>query len=159
MPTHRLRVAAYAVCTRGDLLLLARFVSADGAQRHWALPGGGVEHGEDPHDAVIREVAEETGYQVEVERLLGIGSHTHRPTGGTDGSELHRLSVFYRVRITGGELRNEVDGSTDLAAWMPADEVPRLPRAVSVDTGLELDRTLPPGGHVHPVSAGGLLRP
>lgn len=158
MPTHRLRVAAYAVCTRGDELLLARYVSADGTQRHWTMPGGKVEHGEDPHDTVVREVAEETGYRVEVERLLGIGSYTHRATGGTDGAELHRLSVFYRVRIIGGDLRNEVGGSTDLAAWIPTAEVPGLPRAVSVDTALELDRTLPPGGHVHPVVPGGLLR-
>ncbi|MFD4238894.1 NUDIX hydrolase [Streptomyces sp. NPDC058542] len=39
-----------------------------------ASPGGGVEHAEDPYDAVIREVAEETGLEAVAERLLGVDS-------------------------------------------------------------------------------------
>ena len=73
------RLAAYAVCPRGDDLLIARWISGDGSQRHWTLPGGKVEHGEDPYVAVVREVAEETGYDVEVEALLGVDSRTPRP--------------------------------------------------------------------------------
>ncbi|WP_308159672.1 NUDIX domain-containing protein [Micromonospora sp. C81] len=49
------------MCLRDEDLLLARWVSPDGARRHWTLPGGGVEHAEDPFDAVVREVTEETG--------------------------------------------------------------------------------------------------
>jgi ADP-ribose pyrophosphatase YjhB (NUDIX family) len=37
-----------------------------------------VEHGEDPYDAVVREVAEETGYQVLVEQPLGVDSRPQR---------------------------------------------------------------------------------
>ncbi|MEK8170348.1 NUDIX domain-containing protein [Streptomyces sp. M19] len=69
---RRLRVAAYAVCVRENKVLLARYVGQDG--RHWTMPGGGIEHGEDPYDAVLREVTEETGYTVEIDRLLGIDS-------------------------------------------------------------------------------------
>jgi 8-oxo-dGTP pyrophosphatase MutT (NUDIX family) len=88
MTPQRLRLAAYAVCLRQDRLLLARYVSPDGAQRHWTLPGGKVEHAEDPYDAVVREVAEETGYQVEVERLLGVDSRPrHADWGGPRGTE------------------------------------------------------------------------
>ncbi len=159
MLEQRFRMAAYAVCRSGDRVLLARYVSPDESLRHWTLPGGRVEHGEDPYHAVVREVAEETGYEVEVERLLGLDSRTMRVDRGTPGkAQLHRVGVFYRVRVTGGELRHEVDGTTDLAAWVGRSDVPKSPRAFVVDTGLELDRAVPPVGRVEPVPVGGLLR-
>jgi 8-oxo-dGTP diphosphatase len=68
-----LRLAAYAVCLEDGRVLLARYVSPAGGS-WWTLPGGGVEHGEDPFDAVIREVAEETGCAAVVTRLLGVDS-------------------------------------------------------------------------------------
>jgi 8-oxo-dGTP diphosphatase len=154
-----LRLAAYGVCRRQEQLLLARYVSPDGAERHWTLPGGKVEHGEDPCDAVVREVAEETGYQVAVDQLLGLDSHAgHVSWGGRRGADLHRVSIIYRVQITGGELRSETEGSTDLAAWIPATRMPSLERTFLIDTALELERTRPPSGHVEPVPVRGLLR-
>jgi 8-oxo-dGTP diphosphatase len=150
------RVAAYAVCRRDDRILLARFVTPDGTDRYWTLPGGGVDHGEDPYDAVVREVAEETGYTARVDRLLGVDSRTvpYRRSRG----ELHNIGVFYRAVVIGGQLRSEVGGSTDLAAWLPISEVPGLPRAQIVDVGLTLDSDVPPAGHVPPVEVAGLLR-
>ncbi|MFO7249132.1 MAG: NUDIX hydrolase [Actinomycetes bacterium] len=47
-------------------MLLAHRIGHD--RPRWTLPGGGVEPGEDPYDAAIREVAEETGYRVAIER-------------------------------------------------------------------------------------------
>jgi ADP-ribose pyrophosphatase YjhB (NUDIX family) len=38
----------------------------------WNLPGGGVEYGELPTDAVVRETKEEVGLEVAVERLVGV---------------------------------------------------------------------------------------
>jgi ADP-ribose pyrophosphatase YjhB (NUDIX family) len=78
MTAQQLRVAAYGLCLQDECVLLARYVSADCTMRHWTLPGGRVEHGEDPYDTVVREVAEETGYQVRVEQLLGVDSRTRR---------------------------------------------------------------------------------
>ncbi|NED93092.1 NUDIX domain-containing protein, partial [Streptomyces sp. SID11233] len=52
-----LRLAAYAVCLREHRVLLARHVPPGGGST-WTLPGGRVEHAEDPFDAVLREIAE-----------------------------------------------------------------------------------------------------
>ncbi len=162
MSTRRLKkVAAYAVCRDGDRILMARYVSPDGSQRHWTLPGGSVEHAEDPYDAVVREVDEETGYQVEVECLLGVDSRVwHVDDGGAPGgAELHGFGIFYGVRIVGGQLRHETGGSTDQAAWISQVDVKGLARSTLVDVGLGLDGTRPRTGHVEPVPVGGLLRP
>ncbi|MEU8083974.1 NUDIX hydrolase [Micromonospora sp. NPDC049101] len=160
MTTQRLRVAAYAVCLRDDRLLLARWVSPDGARRHWTLPGGGVEHAEDPFDAVVREVAEETGYEARVEQLLGVNSRTRQVQSYDDSGvvDLHMVAVFYRAGIVGGELRPETGGSTDLAQWVPLAQVVTMERSVVVDVGLELHRSAPPTGHLEPIHTTGLLR-
>jgi hypothetical protein len=54
--------------------------------------------------------------------------------------------------------RHELGGSTDLAQWTPTMDIHVWNAAVIIDIGLELDRTLPPNGHVPPVSVDGLLR-
>ena len=147
-----LRIAAYGICAIDGRVLLARYVSPDGRRRHWTLPGGRVEHAEDPYDAVRREVEEETGYRTEVERLLGVDSRSREVTwAGPDGGELHSIGIFYRVRIVGGELRHETDGSTDRAEWFALDEVATIERSVVVDVGLALAATQPAAGHVEPI--------
>ncbi|MEV5414188.1 NUDIX hydrolase [Thermopolyspora sp. NPDC052614] len=138
-----LRLAAYAVCVREDEMLLARWVGAEGPR--WTLPGGGVDHGEDPYDAAIREVAEETGYQVEIERLLGI--HTIVvPVRDGSRDTFHGVRVVYEGRVVGGELRDEVGGSTDMAAWVALDRVAELDHVDLVDVALDLHRTRPADG-------------
>ncbi|MFF4171139.1 NUDIX hydrolase [Streptomyces sp. NPDC001744] len=140
------RVAAYAVCVRDGRILLARWVADDGTRR-WTLPGGGMDHGEEPVRTVVREVEEETGYTAEPTVLLGIDSIRRnwsrrlRQPGDFQG-----LRIVYEARITGGELRAETDGSTDLAAWHPLSAVPGLPRVELVDIGLDLWRERPPTG-------------
>lgn len=143
----KLRVAAYAVCVRDGRLLLARSPALDGTLE-WVLPGGGMEHGEDPLDTVVRELDEETGYRVEVTGLLGIDSS--RRTVGREGLrgpvDHHGVRVVYEGRVVGGELRHEVNGSTDMAAWHDLDAVPSLTRVRLVDTALALWRERPVNG-------------
>ncbi|MER5419022.1 NUDIX domain-containing protein [Streptosporangium roseum] len=64
MVETRFKLSAYGVCQGNGRMLLARYVSPRGDERHWTLSGGKIEHGEDPYNAVVREIAEETGYQV-----------------------------------------------------------------------------------------------
>ncbi|MCX5259183.1 NUDIX hydrolase [Streptomyces canus] len=140
-----LRVAAYAMCVRDGQILLARWI--DGGRPEWTLPGGGMEHGEDPHDTVLREVEEETGHLVEVTGLLGVRSRRvplRRRFGRT--VDHHGVGLVYEARITGGELRFEVGGSTDMAQWHDLDAVPGLNRVPLVDFGLRLWRERPMAG-------------
>ncbi|MER8235632.1 NUDIX hydrolase [Streptomyces sp. NPDC094049] len=141
-----LRVAAYAVCVRDGEVLLARWVARDGTKR-WTLPGGGMDHGEEPVRTVVREVEEETGYLAEPTALLGIDSvRAKRLRRFRAPGDFQGLRIVYEARITGGELRDETGGSTDRAAWHPLDTVPGLPRVALVDIGLDLWRERPPAG-------------
>ncbi|MFH9014068.1 NUDIX hydrolase [Streptomyces sp. NPDC017943] len=146
---QKLRVAAYAICVRDGRILLARSPARDGTPE-WVLPGGGMEHGEDPYDTVRREVEEETGYRVEVTALLGVDSSHRVFREGFGGRSLdhHAVRCVYEARVTGGELRHEVGGSTDLAAWHDLDAVPGLVRVPMVDTALRLWRERPVTGHL-----------
>ncbi|MEV5457625.1 NUDIX domain-containing protein [Streptomyces cellulosae] len=143
-----LRVAAYAVVVRDGQLLLARARDDDG-NPEWVLPGGGMEHGEDPYDTVRRELEEETGYLVEVTGFLGIDSSRRTlPRRFRRRVDHQGLRLLYEARIAGGELRDEVNGSTELAAWQPLDAVPALPRVGLIDTALRLWRERPAGGRL-----------
>ncbi|MBO4255834.1 NUDIX hydrolase [Streptomyces griseorubiginosus] len=145
---RKLRVAAYAICVRDGQLLLARWTDGRG-RPEWTLPGGGMEHGEDPYDTVLREVEEETGYDVEVTGLLGVDSF-RRTTRARFRRPVDRqgLRLVYEARVTGGQLRPEIGGSTDMAAWHPLETVPALNRVGLVDTGLALWRERPVTGRL-----------
>jgi 8-oxo-dGTP diphosphatase len=153
------RLAAYAVCIQDRRVLLARCVSPAG-ESSWSLPGGGVEHGEDPFEAVIREVAEETGYDAVVDRLLGVDSRViPAAERRLPGPLPHQnVGIFYRVRITGGQLRPEPGGETAESVWTSIADVARLRRSSLVDIGLALAQTLPATGHVAAVAVGGLIQ-
>ncbi|MFJ5840434.1 NUDIX hydrolase [Streptomyces shenzhenensis] len=153
------RLAAYAVCIEGGRVLLARHMPPKG-ESNWTLPGGRVEHAEDPFDAVIREVAEETGCDAVVERLLGVDSRVipaaERAIPG--GPEHQNVGIFHQARITGGRLRPEPNGEIAESVWTPIPDVARLRRSSLVDIGLALAQTLPPTGHVAAVPVGGLIQ-
>ncbi|MFB7270422.1 NUDIX hydrolase [Streptomyces sp. NPDC056244] len=140
---QELRVAAYAVCVRHEQILLARWVARDGTKR-WTLPGGGMDHGEDPIDTAVREVEEETGYDAEMTALLGVDSIRRRyPRKLGTFADFQGLRIIYEARITGGSLRPETGGSTDMAAWHPLAAVEDLDRVELIDTGLRLWRERP----------------
>jgi len=150
-PGDRPRVSGYVVVTRrtgisaddggardgvasGTEVLLAHLSQAPGRDLPdaWTLPGGGLEHGEHPAEAAVREVAEETGLVVAVGEQLGIDSLVHDSSHGAS----HALRVVYRGEVVGGDLRPEPDGSTDEAAWIPVARLGSLPLVELARTAL-----------------------
>ncbi len=135
------RLAAYAVI-RDDSgrVLLALWNETD--EPKWTMPGGGVELHESVQEAVVREVEEETGYAVVVGRLLGLHTFVLPPQVRVNATDRHLKSVrvVFEASIIGGDLRHEIDGTTDEARWFALDEVPELPRVSLVDIALDLAR-------------------
>lgn len=123
-PPGRTRLGGYALCT-DDMgrILLARLSVLEVDVGAWTLPGGGVEFGEHPDDAVLRELEEETGLRGEINSVAGVFSHVYQRSRAAAGLDLHFLGVLYHVRVVGGHLRDEVDGTTDAARWLTRDEL------------------------------------
>jgi 8-oxo-dGTP diphosphatase len=121
------RLGSYALCLDdAGRLLLARLSEVEVEYGAWTLPGGGVDFGEHPDEACHRELEEETGLTGEIESVAGVFSHVYSPSTYARGADLHFLGILYRVRVTGGALRHEVNGTTDTAAWFAPDEVAEL---------------------------------
>lgn len=111
----RIRVALCLVDADRILLVLHE---KDG-HHYWLLPGGGVEMGETLTDAARREVREETGYDVEVGRLILV-CESLEPGGR------HLVNLVFAGRITAGELRPGRDHRLVDARWSPVADLPAL---------------------------------
>ncbi len=125
-PHRSQRVAAYALVVRGDTVLLTRFSSRGFHTGLWGLPGGGIDHGEAPRDAVVREVAEETGLSCEVGALVTVDDVRVRGTApsGRD-EEFHSVGIVFAASVASDAVPQVVDvgGTTDAAAWVPIADV------------------------------------
>lgn len=133
------RVAAYAVIVDGDRILLSWWNGEGHSQPMWSLPGGGVDLAETPAQGVVREVREETGFDVELTGLLAVDSFVMEPSERLIATDrwCRSLRIIYTARVVGGTLGTlEVGGSTDYAEWAPIVSVPDLPRAGIVDVAL-----------------------
>ena len=130
VPVLRQRLAAYAVVVTDEpagreRILLTRLSGATPSPGRWTLPGGGVDHGEHPLVAAVREVREETGMDVDVDRLVDIGSEhfTGRsPKGVLEDFHAVRVLVTATARRVLVPEVLDVGGSTDLASWVRLDE-------------------------------------
>jgi 8-oxo-dGTP diphosphatase len=125
------RLAAYAVIVRThdgvEEILLSRLSDKVTSGVLWALPGGGVEHGEHPRDAVVREVHEETGLEVEVGDRARVFS-LHEPRAWRPGRRVdsHAVRLVFDGSVPAdapAPRTVEVDGSTAEAAWVPLADV------------------------------------
>lgn len=109
LPGQGERQVAQAAILEGDRVVLTLRPELRG----WELPGGRIDPGETPEEAVIREVQEETGLEVAVERLAG----RYRRLGF-----LPHMAWVYRCRPVGGRLATSPE--TPRVQWFALDDIP-----------------------------------
>jgi 8-oxo-dGTP diphosphatase len=78
----------------------------------WSLPGGWMGRNEHPEDCIRREIAEETGYQIEIGRLVSTKTHSRLPS----------VDIVFSGKITGGSFRKSAEIVE--ARFFDADELP-----------------------------------
>jgi 8-oxo-dGTP diphosphatase len=104
-----IRLLSQAIVTRsGCVLMVKQYVERGDIV--WNFPGGGIEEGESAEEACLREVREETGYDVKIKKLLASNNYKYT----------------YLVEITGGELKLDTKSgyNEDIfdVAWIPLDD-------------------------------------
>ena len=143
----RQRVAAYAVVVEEGRLLLTQLSDATGAAGRWNLPGGGLDPDEGPIEAVVREVAEETGQVVDRVRLVEVMTQhwVGRSERGPEDYHAVRLLHVARCERPTRPVVHDVGGSTSDARWVPLAELDGVPVVASVPFALRAVGVLP--GH------------
>ena len=114
-------VAALALVHRDDEFLLIRKENSP-EKEFWALPGGVVELGEKTEMAIKREVCEELGMSIKVERLLNVFDDIHR---SSDGEILYHYVLVCYVASPLGKCK--ISGNILACRWVKSAEISKVP--------------------------------
>lgn len=116
----------------GEEILLTRMSERTRIPGRWTLPGGGVDHGEDPRAALVREVFEETGLHARPGAVVEVGS-THFTGPRADGlvEDYHGIHLIFEAALEPDSVGvepavTEPDSSTDRARWWPVGQARTL---------------------------------
>ncbi|MDA0563493.1 NUDIX domain-containing protein [Streptomonospora sp. S1-112] len=135
------RLAAYGVVTDpAGRLLLSLIAPGFPGENTWHLPGGGVDHGENPRAALRREIAEETDQDAGVGALITITHHSsdRPPDPRTPTTQTYAVWTFFHAHVAdpGTPRVTEVEGSTADCAWFTTEELADLPLSRTAQEGL-----------------------
>jgi 8-oxo-dGTP diphosphatase len=106
---------------QGDCLLVRR--ANPPRQHEWSLPGGKVEFGETLHDALRREIREETGLDIEILGLLDVVELVR--DGDAGAADAHYVLIDYSARAISGEAMAGSDAAD--VGWIPPEELHQIP--------------------------------
>ena len=130
----RWRPSAYGIVIKDDSILL----SPQFNENSYDLPGGGIDLGESPEDAVIREVKEETGLDVVNPKAVNISFSFFKLPRASKNEFVQSIMLYYACDFTGGKLSS--DGFDEyeqqyarLAEWVPLPKLDSIDVASSVD--------------------------
>lgn len=112
-------VTAFVQDTAGRLLMERRTDNG-----RWGLPGGTHQAGESISQTVVREVAEETGLVVEVDRMVGIYTDPRRVIEFSDGEVRQEFSMCFAAHVIDGELKTSAESFE--VAWVEPETLDRL---------------------------------
>lgn len=105
-----------AAVIRGATVLAARRSASMPLAGKWEFPGGKVEPGEQPQDALVREITEELGVTVRVDRFLATGTHT--------SGQRHIVLDVYLCALDDDQ--TPVPTEHDALAWLGRDALSRV---------------------------------
>jgi 8-oxo-dGTP pyrophosphatase MutT (NUDIX family) len=128
-PIVRQRLAAYGIVLSGRGLLATQFSDRTAVPGLWGLPGGGIDPGESPSQALVREVTEETGQDLEISHLLDVQTDHWIGRSPTQVVEdFHAVRIIYAASCPEPTEPVVYDrgGTTAAAAWFPLDQWARV---------------------------------
>ncbi|MFZ0591643.1 MAG: NUDIX domain-containing protein, partial [Bryobacteraceae bacterium] len=108
----------------GNILLLRR---KDNDK--WTIPGGTLDFGESLTECAVREVREETGFNIRITGLIGTYTDPHILIAYSDGEVRQEFTFVYTAEIESGELA--IDDESKEASWVPLETAVKLPLAES----------------------------
>lgn len=128
------RISAYGLLAQENKILLCRLsprvMKSAGC---WTLPGGGLDFGEKPEDAVEREMLEETGLTVRTGKLVAVDSLSDE----VNGTHFHSIRILYEAHLISGTLTFEQQGSTDRCEWFTRRQTLDLPLVTLAQLGVK----------------------
>lgn len=129
------RYGAYGIVVRSANTILFTKMTSGPYMGLWALPGGKIEFGESPEEALHRELAEEVTLAAQTFRLVQVASHHGEYQKENEPYLFHHVGVLYHV-----EDYHTIEGATpeDEYAWISLSAVDRTTLSPFAQTAVQL---------------------
>ena len=139
-PVIRQRLAAYSLVVSERGILATEFSERTAVPGLWSLPGGGIDEGENPAQAVQREIYEETGQTVDVRQFLDLQTDHWiglSPSGVVEDFHAVRLIYVAHCPDPSDPVVHDAGGTTEASAWVSFERWRDLPWATGARSLLQ----------------------